>query len=163
MSRRLSEVWNTLELTMSFWKGSSSSCYQSSFEGPSSNDWLLLLSRSLFHYLSEESVSPKKPQGEFPVPLHQNRQGGGGGGESGRRGAMECPSRRIVFGYRTTEKGGREEWLCWEVESFWKGDETEEQLLQGKFGRWRSVSTQSCVDWSGEADRLSQKEKGLEV
>lgn len=45
-----------------------------------------------------------KPQGEFPVPLHQNRRGGGG--ESGRRGAMECPSRRIVFGYRTTKEGG---------------------------------------------------------
>lgn len=36
--------------------------------------WLLLLSRSLFHHLSKESVFPKEPQGEFPVPLHQNRR-----------------------------------------------------------------------------------------
>lgn len=59
---------------------------------------------------------------------------------------MECPSRRIVFGYRTAEEGGRSD-----SAGKWKASEkemklAEEQLLRENFRRWRSVRRERLCD-----------------
>lgn len=67
-----------------------------------------------------------------------------GWGKSGRGEVQECRSPGIVFGYGTTgesrrERGGREDWVCWEVERLSEGGVT--HLLSHR----RRISS-VCVD-----------------